>query len=45
MNNDVKGKIAIPPGQGLALYACGGAGTSPLYCPVGTYREYVSGTE
>jgi hypothetical protein len=38
-NADVRGKIAIPPGTGLALYVCSPAGTSPLFAPFGTYHE------
>jgi hypothetical protein len=39
VNNDIRGKIAIQPGSGLALYVGSGAGTSPLFAPFGSYRE------
>jgi len=42
VNRDVRGKIALPPGQGLALAVCSPAGTTPLYAPFGSYREYQS---
>jgi hypothetical protein len=38
-NPDVRGKIAIPPGTGLALYVTSPAGTSPLFAPFGTFHE------
>lgn len=41
-NRDIKGKIALAPGTGYALTIYGAAGTTPLYCPHGTYREYIS---
>jgi len=41
-NRDIKGKLALSPGSGYALNIYGAAGTSPLYAPHGTYREYIS---
>lgn len=38
-NNQVYGNISIPPGSGYALYVTSPAGTTPLYAPVGVYRE------
>lgn len=38
-NRDIKGKIVIPPGQGLALAVLSPAGTTPLYAPVGSWAE------
>lgn len=38
-NPDVRGKIAIPPGTGLALYVTSPAGTTPLFAPFGTFHE------
>lgn len=34
-DNDVRGRIIVPPLRGLALCALSPAGTSPLYAPVG----------
>lgn len=34
-NNDVRGRIIVPPLKGLGLCALSPAGTSPLYAPVG----------
>ena len=42
---DVRGKFAIPPGCGLALGTISAAGTSPVYAPFGSWREYTSDVE
>lgn len=42
MNRDVRGKIAIAPGSGLALVVISPTGTTPLFAPVGTHREYAT---
>ena len=42
-NRDIKGKISLPPGCGLALSAFAAVGGgAPLFAPHGTYREYAS---
>lgn len=40
VNDDVRGKICLPPGSGLALAVISPTGTTPLFAPCGTYREY-----
>lgn len=40
VNDDVRGKIMLAPGTGLALTVISPTGTTPLFAPCGTYREY-----
>ena len=42
---DVKGRIALAPDSGLALVVISPTGTTPLFAPYATYREYASDTE
>ena len=44
-NLDLKGKICIPPGCGLALAVVSPTGTSPLWAPYGSWREYATDLE
>ena len=41
-NWDVKGRIAVQPLHGLALYVAGAAGTTPLFGPVAQWVELAS---
>lgn len=45
INTDVRGKLMIPPGCGLALCNVSPTGTSPLFAPVASWREYASDNE
>lgn len=42
---DIKGRIILPPGTGLALAVISPTGTTPLFAPYGTFRELVSDPE
>lgn len=44
-NRDLRGKLIIQPGSGLALAVVSPAGTTPLYAPFGTFREYAADLE
>ncbi len=44
-NRDLRGRIAIPPGCGLALAVLSPAGTTPLYAPYGVHYEIESTLE
>lgn len=39
INNDVKGRIMVPPLSGLGLATLSGTGTSPLFIPVASWTE------
>lgn len=39
---DIRGKLSIPPGCGLALAVIAPAGTTPTYAPYATWREYIA---
>ena len=39
VNRDIGGRIAIPPGQGLAISVLGLAGTTPLWAPFAEWVE------
>ncbi len=39
-NDRIEGRIAIPPGGGLALCVVSPSGTSPLWSPYGSWREF-----
>jgi len=39
VNYDLRGRIIIPPGQGLGLAVYSGTGTSPLFAPVACWNE------
>ncbi len=45
VGDDLKGRIAIPPGCGLALAVISPTGTTPLWTPVATWREYAADTQ
>jgi hypothetical protein len=45
INWDVRGKLCIPPGCGLGLCVISPTGTSPLYAPIATWREYATDPE
>lgn len=38
-NRDLRGRIIVPPGQGLAICVLSGAGTTPLFAPFGMHSE------
>lgn len=38
-NRDLRGKLIIPPKEGLALVVLSGAGTTPLFAPQGSWTE------
>ena len=38
-NRDLRGRIIIPPNQGLGMCALSGAGTTPLFAPFGMHSE------
>ena len=42
---DIRGKYIIPPGCSLALAVVAPAGTTPLYAPYASWREYVADLE
>jgi hypothetical protein len=42
---DIRGKIAIPPGCGLAMYVVMAIANSPVFVPLFSWREYASDTE
>lgn len=44
-DRDIKGKICIPPGCGVALAVISPTGTSPLFVPFGQWREYAADVE
>jgi hypothetical protein len=44
-NRDVRGKHILTPGSGLALTVLSPTGTSPLFAPYITWREYTADTE
>lgn len=45
INDDVRGKLELPPGAGLALAVISPTGTTPLFVPVLSYREYATENE
>ncbi len=45
VNDDVRGKFILSPGAGLALVVISPTGTTPLFIPVASYREYAADTE
>jgi hypothetical protein len=45
VDRDIRGKIEIAPGGGVALAVISPTGTTPLWGPVGTWREYESDNE
>lgn len=42
---DIRGKIALQPDTAIALAVISPTGTTPLFVPYGTYREYASDPE
>jgi hypothetical protein len=42
---DIRGKYCIPPGCSIALAVIAPAGTTPLYAPYASWREYVADIE
>lgn len=44
-NRDIRGKFVIPPGCGLALAVISPTGTTPLFAPYATWREYAADME
>lgn len=44
-NFDIPGKIVLPPGSGLGLTVLSPTGTTPLYAPLVTWREYATDLE
>jgi len=42
---DIRGKISIPPDCGLGLAVISPTGTTPLFAPYATYREYAADLE
>jgi hypothetical protein len=42
---DVRGKLVIPPGCGLAMCVISPTGTTPLFAPFASWREYASDLE
>jgi hypothetical protein len=38
-NRDLRGRLIVPPGQGLALAVLSGAGATPLFAPFGMHSE------
>lgn len=42
---DIKGRIAAPPGCGIGLCVISPTGTTPLYVPFASWREYTSDVE
>lgn len=42
---DIRGKLAIPPGCGIALAVISPTGTTPLYVPIASWREYAADVE
>lgn len=45
LNADIRGKIALAPGAAVALAVISPTGTTPLFAPFGSFREYVSDME
>lgn len=45
VEQDLRGKIILPPDTGLALAVISPTGTTPLFGPVGSWREYATDTE
>ena len=45
VNRDVRGKLIIPPGCGLGLAVISPTGTTPLFSPIATWREYSADLE
>lgn len=43
--DEIKGRLIIPPGCGLALAVISPTGTTPLWTPVISWREYVADLE
>ena len=39
INFDLRGRLIVPPGQGLGLVVYSGAGTSPLFAPTACWNE------
>lgn len=44
-NRDIRGKIAIPPGCGLGVAVISPTGTTPLFSPFFSWREYATDLE
>lgn len=44
-SRDVRGKLCIPPGCGLALAVISPTGTTPLFAPYASWREYAADLE
>lgn len=44
-NRDIRGKMIIPPGCGLALAVVSPTGTTPLFAPYGVWHEQTSDNE
>ena len=44
-NRDVRGRLVIPPGCGLAFAAISPTGTTPLFTPYATWREFATDLE
>lgn len=42
---DIRGKIAVPPGCGLGLCVISPTGTTPLWTPFASWREYAADIE
>ena len=45
VGDDLEGRLIIPPGCGLALCVISPTGTTPLWTPVATWREYAADLE
>lgn len=45
VGDDLQGRIAAPPGCGIGLCVVSPTGTTPLFTPFGTWREYTSDLE
>jgi hypothetical protein len=44
-NRDIRGKLVIPPGCGLAMAVISPTGTTPLFAPYASWREYATDLE
>ena len=43
--DDIRGKIVLPPGCGLGLCVVSPTGTTPLFAPIASWREYAADLE
>lgn len=45
VEQDLRGKIVLPPDSGIALVVISPTGTTPLFAPLAAYREYAADIE